>query len=250
MSVNYTAVIIDDETLAREITKKYLANHENISVSAECSNGFDAIKKINELTPDLIFLDIQMPKLNGFEMLELLENPPVIIFTTAFDQFALKAFEANAADYLLKPYSRERFDEAIQKAFVRLRSKTPQTGLIKKLIEQNDEKKEFLERIVIKNGPKISIIPVQDVNYLEAQDDYVMIYSSEGKFLKQKTMKFFDEHLDPKDFIRVHRSYIVAVKGIKKIELLEQDSSLFILQDKTAVPVSKTGYEKLKEILN
>ena len=250
MSVNYTAIIIDDETLAREITKKYLANHKDISVSAECSNGFDAIKKINELTPDLIFLDIQMPKLNGFEMLELLENPPVIIFTTAFDQFALKAFEANAADYLLKPYSRERFDEAIQKAFVRLRSKTPQTGLIKKLIEQNDEKKEFLERIVIKNGPKISIIPVQDVNYLEAQDDYVMIYSSEGKFLKQKTMKFFDEHLDPKDFIRVHRSYIVAVKGIKKIELLEKESYQVILQDKTAVPVSKTGYEKLKEILN
>jgi len=250
MSVNYTAIIIDDETLAREITKKYLANHENISVSAECSNGFYAIKKINELTPDLIFLDIQMPKLNGFEMLELLENPPVIIFTTAFDQFALKAFEANAADYLLKPYSRERFDEAIQKAFVRLRSKTPQIGLIKKLIEKNDEKKEFLERIVIKNGPKISIIPVQDVNYLEAQDDYVMIYSSEGKFLKQKTMKFFDEHLDPKDFIRVHRSYIVAVKGIKKIELLEKESYQVILQDKTAVPVSKTGYEKLKEILN
>jgi two-component system LytT family response regulator len=162
----------------------------------------------------------------------------------------LKAFEANAADYLLKPYSRERFDEAIQKAFVRLRSKTPQTGLIKKLIEQNDEKKEFLERIVIKNGPKISIIPVQDVNYLEAQDDYVMIYSSEGKFLKQKTMKFFDEHLDPKDFIRVHRSYIVAVKGIKKIELLEKETYQVILQDKTAVPVSKTGYEKLKEILN
>jgi two-component system LytT family response regulator len=250
MSVNYTAVIIDDETLAREITKKYLANHEDISVSAECSNGFDAIKKINELTPDLIFLDIQMPKLNGFEMLELLENPPVIIFTTAFDQFALKAFEANAADYLLKPFSLERFDEAIQKAFVRLRSKTPQTGLIKKLIEQNDEKKEFLERIVIKNGPKISIIPVQDVNYLEAQDDYVMIYSSEGKFLKQKTMIFFDEHLDPKDFIRVHRSYIVAVKGIKKIELLEKESYQVILQDKTAIPVSKTGYEKLKEILN
>jgi two-component system LytT family response regulator len=227
-----------------------LGYHKEISVSAECSNGFDAIKKINELNPDLIFLDIQMPKLNGFEMLELLEDPPVIIFTTAFDQFALKAFEANAADYLLKPYSRERFDEAIQKAFVHLRNKTPQNSLIKKLIEQNDEKKEFLERIIIKNGPKISIIPVQDVNYLEAQDDYVMIYSSEGKFLKQKTMRFFDEHLDPKDFIRVHRSYIVAVKGIKKIELLEKENYQVILQDKSVVPVSKTGYDKLKEILN
>jgi two-component system LytT family response regulator len=183
-------------------------------------------------------------------MLELLENPPVIIFTTAYDQFALKAFEANAADYLLKPYSRERFDEAIQKALVHLQSKTPQTALVKKLIEQNDGKNEFLERIVIKNGPKISIIPVQDVNYLEAQDDYVMVHSSEGKFLKQKTMKFFDQHLDPKDFIRVHRSYIVAIKGIKKIELLEKETYKVILQDKSSVPVSKSGYEKLKEILN
>jgi two-component system, LytTR family, response regulator len=249
MSDNYTAVIIDDETLAREITKKYLTGYNNISVSAECANGFDAIKKINELTPDLIFLDIQMPKLNGFEMLELLENPPVIIFTTAYDQFALKAFEANAADYLLKPYSRERFDEAIQKAFTRLRSKSPQTGLIQKLIEQNDNKKDYLERIVIKNGSRINIVPVEDVHYLEAQDDYVMIYSSEGKFLKQKTMKFFNEHLDPKDFLRVHRSYIVSIKNIKEIELLEKETYQVILNDKSAVPVSKTGYEKLKEIL-
>ena len=250
MSDNYSAVIIDDETLAREITKKYLAGHPDISISAECSNGFDAIKKINELSPDLIFLDIQMPKLNGFEMLELLEKPPVIIFTTAYDQFALKAFEANAADYLLKPYSRERFDEAIQKAFVRLRNKTPQSGLIKKLIEQNEHKNEYLERIVIKNGTLISIIPVEDVNYIEAQDDYVMIFSFQGKFLKQKTMRFYDEHLDPKEFVRVHRSYIVAVKSIKKIELLEKETYQVILQDKISVPVSKKGYEKLKEILN
>lgn len=250
MSDNYSAVIIDDETLAREITKKYLAGHPDIFISAECSNGFDAIKKINELSHDLIFLDIQMPKLNGFEMLELLEKPPVIIFTTAYDQFALKAFEANAADYLLKPYSRERFDEAIQKAYIRLRNKTPQSGLIKKLIEQNESKNEYLERIVIKNGTVISIIPVEDVNYIEAQDDYVMIFSVQGKFLKQKTMKFYDEHLDPKDFVRVHRSYIVAVKSIKKIELLEKETYHVILLDKISVPVSKKGYEKLKEILN
>jgi two-component system, LytTR family, response regulator len=250
MSNTYTAIIIDDETLAREITKKYLADHKEISISAECTNGFDAIKKINELSPDIIFLDIQMPKLNGFEMLELLENPPVIIFTTAFDQFALKAFEANAADYLLKPFSRERFEEAIQKAYLHLRNKSNQTLLVKKLIEQNDTKKEFLERIVIKNGSKIIILPVEDVHYLEAQDDYVMVYSSEGKFLKQKTMKYFEEHLDPKNFIRVHRSYIVGINGIKKIELLEKESFQVILEDKTAIPMSKTGYEKLKEILN
>src|ERR1035437_4211213 len=175
MSDNYTAVMIDDETLAREITKKYLADHKEISVSAECANGFDGIKKINELKPDLIFLDIQMPKLNGFEMLELIENPPVIIFTTAYDQFALKAFESNAADYLLKPYSRERFDEAIQKAHLHLKNKSDQTSLIRKLIEQNDDKKDYLERIVIKNGPKIIIVQIEDVHYIEAQDDYVMI---------------------------------------------------------------------------
>src|SRR5664279_3057708 len=155
MSDTYTAIIIDDETLAREIIKNYLAGHNEITVSAECSNGFDGIKRINELKPDLVFLDIQMPKLNGFEMLELLDNPPVIIFTTAYDHFALKAFEANAADYLLKPYSKERFKEAIQKAFLPLRSKTEQSVLINNLIAQNDTKSEYLERIVIKDGPRI-----------------------------------------------------------------------------------------------
>lgn len=249
MSNSYTAVIIDDETLAREIIKNYLADHTEIHISAECANGFDGIKKINELKPDLIFLDIQMPKLNGFEMLELLDNPPVIIFTTAYDHFALKAFEANAADYLLKPYSKERFDEAIQKAFLPLRSKAEQSVLINKLIAQNDTKNEYLERIVIKDGPRINIVPIEDVKYLEAQDDYVMIYSSEGKFLKQKTMKYFEEHLDPMDFVRIHRSYIASIKRIKKIELLEKETYQVILEDKARLPVSKTGYDKLKEIL-
>jgi len=249
MSDTYTAVIIDDETLAREIIKSYLADHNEISILAECSNGFDGIKKINELKPDLVFLDIQMPKLNGFEMLELLDQPPVIVFTTAYDQFALKAFEANAADYLLKPYSKDRFDEAIQKAFLPLRSKAEQSVLINKLIAQNDTKTEYLERIVIKDGPRINIVPVEDVKYLEAQDDYVMIYSSEGKYLKQKTMKYFEEHLDPMDFVRIHRSYIASIKRIKKIELLEKETYQVILEDKTSLPVSKTGYDKLKGIL-
>jgi two-component system LytT family response regulator len=249
MSNNYTAIIIDDETLAREITKNYLSDTSMISITAECSNGFDGIKKINELKPDLIFLDIQMPKLNGFEMLELLDTPPVIIFTTAYDHFALKAFEANAADYLLKPYSKERFEEAIQKAFIHLKNKSGQPGLVKSLIEQNDSRKEYLERIVIKDGSRINIVPIEEVKYLEAQDDYVMIYSTEGKFLKQKTMKYFEERLDPKDFIRIHRSYITGVKEIKKIELLEKETYQVILEDKTSLPVSKSGYDKLKEIL-
>ncbi len=243
-------VIIDDEKLAREIIKNYLKDNNKIELVNECSNGFEGIKIINELKPDLIFLDIQMPKINGFEMLELLDEPPIIIFTTAFDQFALKAFEVNAVDYLLKPFSRERFDEALDKAFLKLKDKTKNSELIKKLVLEKDSSKEYLDRIIIKNGTQISIVPVSSIKYLEAQDDYVMIYSDEGKFLKQKTMKYFEEHLDPKDFVRLHRSYIASVKRIKKIELLEKETYQIILDDKSSLPVSKTGYEKLKGILS
>ncbi len=242
-------IIIDDESLAREIIKRYLADREEIIIAAECSNGFEGIKKINEEKPDLIFLDIQMPRINGFEMLELIDEPPVIIFTTAFDQYALKAFEVNAADYLLKPYSKDRFDEALEKAFAYLRDKSHQRTVIKNLIKQNEEKTEFIERVIIKDGTKISIVPAENIKYFEAQDDYVMIYSDEGKFLKQKTMKYFELHLNPKDFVRIHRSYIAAVNRIKKIELLEKESYRVLLEDKTALPVSKSGYDKLKEML-
>ena len=243
------SVIIDDEKLAREIIKNYLKDNDKIELTGECSNGFDGIKIINEVKPDLIFLDIQMPKINGFEMLELLDDPPVIIFTTAFDQYALKAFEVNAIDYLLKPFSHERFDEALDKAYLKISDKTKISSEIKKLVQQNESRSEFLDRIVIKDGPQISVVPAVSVKYLEAQDDYVMIYSDEGKFLKQKTMKYFEEHLNPKDFIRVHRSYIASVKRIKKIELLEKETYQIILEDKSSLPVSKSGYDKLKEIL-
>jgi two-component system, LytTR family, response regulator len=242
------AIIIDDEKLARSIVSNYLKDNPDIEVIDECSNGFEGIKKINELKPDLVFLDIQMPKISGFEMLELIEKPPVIIFTTAFDQFALKAFEVNAADYLLKPFSRDRFNEGLEKALGRLKDKSGKSAIIKSLILQNDLKVEFLERVVIKDGPKISVVQVEDIRYLEAQDDYIMIHSREGKFLKQKTMKFFEEHLNPADFVRIHRSYIASVKRIKKIELLEKESYQIILEDKSTLPVSKSGYDKIKEI--
>ncbi len=245
----YKAVIIDDEPLAREIVKKYLRDREEFEIAAECSNGFEGIKKINEDKPDIIFLDIQMPRINGFEMLELLEDPPVIIFTTAFDQYALKAFEVSAVDYLLKPFSKERFDEALEKALSQIKDKTRSADTVKDLIAQNDAKDEYLERIVIKDGPKISIVPVESVKWIEAQDDYVMIYSESGKYLKQKTMKYFEKHLDPAEFVRLHRSYIAAVKRIKKIELLEKESYRVSLEDSTTLPVSKSGYDRLKEIL-
>ncbi|MHB9014258.1 MAG: LytR/AlgR family response regulator transcription factor, partial [Ignavibacteriaceae bacterium] len=198
---------------------------------------------------DVVFLDIQMPKITGFEMLELIDKPPVIIFTTAYDQFALKAFEINAADYLLKPFSKERFNESIEKAFSHIKNKSPQHDVIQNLIKENDRKPDFLERIIIKDGSKITIMPLENIKYIEAQDDYVMIYSTEGKFLKQRTMKYFEDHLDPNNFIRIHRSFIVPVKRIKRIELAEKNSYQIKLDDTTNLPVSKSGYDKLKEVL-
>lgn len=247
MKNKIAAIIIDDETLARELVKKYISYHQNLEVAAECSNGFDAIKKISELKPDLIFLDIQMPKINGFEMLELLENPPIIIFTTAYDQYAIKAFEVNAVDYLLKPFSQDRFNEALNKAFPLLENKNLQAEKIKNLVNTHDKKIEPLERIVVKDGPEITIIPIEEIIFFEAQDDYVMIHTHQKKFLKQKTMKYFEESLNPNDFIRIHRSYIVATREIKKIELNEKESYQIILSDKRKLPLSKSGHSKLKE---
>ncbi|MCH7826481.1 MAG: response regulator, partial [Bacteroidetes bacterium] len=215
-------IIIDDESLSREITKEYLSAKNNIEIAAECSNGFEAIKKINELKPDLIFLDIQMPKLNGFEVLELLDDHPVIIFTTAYDNFAIKAFEVNAADYLLKPFSEERFNEALQKAFVHLADKEKQKEIIKNLIEHNYKETDYLERVVIKKGKKVSIIPSEQIKWLEAQDDYVMIHTEKEKYLKNKTMKYFEQHLDPNFFIRIHRSHLISVDYIQHLEQTEK----------------------------
>jgi two-component system LytT family response regulator len=247
---NLRAIIIDDEHLAREVLKKYLSGYDNIELAAECSNGFEGIKEINEQKPDIIFLDVQMPKINGFEMLELLDDPPVIIFTTAFDQYALKAFEANAVDYLLKPFSKERFDEAIERAYLFVNKRPENKEAVSRLSEHIDKETESLERVIIKDGSKISIVPAENIKWIEAQDDYVMIHTAEGKFLKQKTMKYFEAHLSPDNFVRIHRSYIVSVNEIKNIELLEKESYQIHLKDGDKLPVSKTGYSKLKEILN
>lgn len=250
MNKKLQTIIVDDEKLAREIIKNYLSKHDNIELIAECENGFEAVKQINELNPDLIFLDIQMPKITGFEMLELLDNPPVIIFTTAYDQFALKAFEVNATDYLLKPFSIDRFDEALGKVYKLLENKKTAIKQIEKLTKHIEKREDYLERVVIKNGQKIAIVPVNDIKYIEAQDDYTMLYTDKGNFLKQKTMKYFEENLDPNDFLRVHRSYIVKMEQIKQIELFEKESYRVILHEGNKLPVSKNGYQKLKEILN
>ena len=246
---NIKIIIIDDEKLARELIKSYLKKINNVELVAECSDGFEGIEQINEQKPDLIFLDIQMPKLTGFEMLEILEEPPVIIFTTAFDQYALKAFEVNATDYLLKPFSEVRFAEALNKAIKLITNVPPVKQELDGLVKSVEKRNEFLDRVIIKSGQKIQIIPIEAIKYIEAQDDYTMFYTEKGDFLKQKTMKYFEENLDPKNFLRIHRSYIVKLSSIKQIELLEKESYQVLLIDGKKLPVSKSGYQNLKEII-
>ncbi len=244
-----STVIIDDEKLARDIIRNYLQDYSDIEIVEECENGFEGVKAIQKHCPGLVFLDIKMPKITGFEMLELLDAKPVIIFCTALDQHAIKAFEYNAADYLLKPYSKERFAEALEKAKAKVISRENQEEKIGNLLQFARNSVETINRIVVKLGSKIHIIPVDAIIYIEAQDDYVMIHTQDGKFLKQNTMKYYEAHLTENEFARIHRSFIVAVKEILRLEAYEKDSHLVILKNNTQLKVSRTGYGKLKEVL-
>jgi two-component system LytT family response regulator len=241
-------LIIDDESLARDLLRHYLSKDERVELIGECSNGFEGVLAIQELNPDLVFLDIQMPKITGFEMLELVPNPPVIIFSTAYDQFAIRAFEANAIDYLLKPYPFERVNLALNKAVEKLKSRTasPEIG---NLIETHDQESGILNRIVVKSGRKIQVIPVESIYYIESQDDFVMIYCRDGHFMKQKTMKFFEQHLDDKQFVRIHRSFLLNLMYISEIQQYEKESWIVLTKQGAKLKVSKAGYANLKEKL-
>lgn len=248
MKQQLKALIIEDEELARNLLKSYLKDHPSLELIGECENGFEGVQKINELMPDLVFLDIQMPKITGFEMLELLEHKPEIIFTTAYDQYALKAFDFNAIDYLLKPFSKDRLLTAIDKVLERIGNNENTGDKLEQLSSYASA--EYLERIVVKDRHKINIIPIEQVRYLESLDDYVLIYTPDGRHMKQKTMKYFESNLNPKDFIRIHRSYIVQVAYIAEIQQYEKESYIVIMKDKTKLKVSKTGYKKIKEVLH
>jgi two-component system LytT family response regulator len=239
-------ITIDDEPLARSIVKEYLQKYPELEVIEECNDGFEGFKAIQQHQPDLIFLDIQMPKINGFEMLELLDQAPAVIFTTAFDEYAIKAFEAHAVDYLLKPFSQERFDKAIQKWKEQKVSSQKNT---EELLETASHSPAQSQRIVVKTGSKIKIIPVHDVFYLEAADDYVKVHTQEGNFLKNKTMSHFEKTLDPQQFVRSHRSYIINIQQITRIDPYEKDNHVAILKSGTKVPVSRNGYVKLRTVL-
>ncbi len=247
--MTYTAIIIDDEELAISLITTYLKKFDHIEVVETCGNGFDGLKAIQAKNPDLVFLDIQMPKLTGFEMLELIDHPPHVIFSTAYDQFAIKAFELNAIDYLLKPYSEERFDQAVEKAINHLSQSETKSSILqlKSHLDQHDAE---ISRVVVKSGSSIRIFYPNQIKYLEAQDDYVMIYVEDGKYLKQQTMKYYESHLNTDEFIRIHRSYIVNVTYISKVELFEKSSYRVLLKTGDKLPVSRSGYQRLKEKLN
>ena len=241
------ALIIDDEPLARIIISQYLLAYAEIEIVAECGNGFEGLKAINEHNPQLVFLDIQMPKITGFEMLELLDEMPSIIFTTAYDEFALKAFEANAIDYLLKPFDQERFNKAVDKFLTNNPTQSHhQKEKIEFIAQQNNTQNE---RIVVKTGNKIKVISIYDITHLTSDDDYVNIHTAEGAFLKNQTLSFFEQNLNPKLFVRVHRSFIIKIDQITKLEPYEKDGHLIILKTGEKIPVSKTGYPKLKAVL-
>jgi len=240
-------LIIDDEPLARMVLLEYLQGMPGFEVIQECGDGFEGIKAINQHKPDLVFLDVQMPKINGFEMLELLEQQPAVIFATAFDEYAIKAFEAHAVDYLLKPFSKERFEKAIEKYLAQ--SATQNKKQTAELLETAALSPAQHERIVVKTGTKVKIIPVHDVLYLEADDDYVSIHTAEGAFLKNKTMSFFEQMLDARHFVRVHRSYIVSISEITRLDPYEKDAHIAILKSGAKIPVSKSGYARLKQVL-
>jgi two-component system LytT family response regulator len=241
-------VIVDDEPLARTVVREYASADPDIEIVAECGNGFDAVKAVAEHKPDLVLLDVQMPKLDGFEVLELLGRDQPVVFITAYDQYALRAFEVHAVDYLLKPFSAERFQEAMARARERQRAKAAPPH-VEAIVRDGRPKSGPAERVLIRDGANVHVLPVDAIDYVEAQDDYVA-FKSEGKqYLKDQTLAAVEATLDPSRFVRIHRSYVLNIDRIAKVELYAKDSRIAILRDGTRLPVSRAGYGRLSQLL-
>ena len=245
------AILVEDEDLARQILKEMLKSHPEVEIAGECANGFEAVKMVPELKPDLLFLDIRMPKLDGFEVLELIgpADSMAVIFVTAYDQHALRAFEVHAVDYLLKPFAAERFEAALERAKRRLGQKSlpPPPAEVAAAVRENGR---YAERIVVKDGTRVQIIPVAKLDYAEAQDDYVALATQGKKYLKSQTISGLESALDPRNFLRIHRSYIVNLERVAKLEPYSKDSHVAILHDGTRLPVSRAGYGRLRSLLD
>jgi len=242
-----TVVIVDDEAPARALIREYLEQHSDVRVVAECTNGLEAVKAANELKPDLLFLDIQMPKLDGFEVLDLIGRDAAgVVFTTAYDDYALRAFEVHAVDYLLKPFGPERFAESLHLARSRIAQRQPIPA--RELLETHREG-SAIDRLLIRDRSHVHVIPVDQIDYIEAQDDYVSIRAAGRSYLKEQTLGELEEQLAAKGFLRIHRRFILNVSRLAKIELSEKDSRIAILNDKTELPISRSGYAKLRDLL-
>jgi two-component system LytT family response regulator len=240
-------IVVDDEALARMLLRELLAAHADIDIIAECGNGFEAVKAVTEKKPDLILLDIQMPKLDGFDVLELLGTEVPVIFVTAYDQYAIKAFQVHAVDYLLKPFGAERLAEALARARVRLGTREALPA--KALVSEARAARSPLERILIRDKADVHVIPVAKIDYFESQDDYVSLKVGDKTLLKEQTLSELEQLLDPGRFVRIHRRYLLNVARLAKIEQSMTDSRVAVLQDGTEIPISRSGYAKLREIL-
>jgi len=241
-------IIVDDEHLARAVLREYACSHADIEIVAECANGFEAVKAIAQLAPDLVFLDIQMPKLDGFEVAELAGAGVRYVFVTAFDQFALRAFEVHAIDYLLKPVSQARFDQALAHARVRARADAAPVS-VAPLLADAAQRHGPITRVLIRDGAQVHVVPAVGIDTIEAQDDYVRITAGSKSWLKHGRLAELESQLDPAGFVRIHRSWIVALRAVARIELATRDSYCAVLHDGTRLPVSRTGYPKLRQLL-
>jgi two-component system LytT family response regulator len=240
-------LIADDEELARRLLREFLKAETDIEIVAECGNGFEAVKAINELKPDVIFLDVQMPRLDGFEVLELVDSEAAVVFVTAFDQYAMRAFDAAAVDYLLKPFTTERFRASLDRVRARMGDARP-VALPQNLKQASRAPGEYLERLVVKDGPRVHVIPAGRLDYAEAQDDYVALRTEGKSWLKQQTISSLESALDPRRFLRVHRSYLVNVERIARIDSNTKDTWAAVLTDGSKIPVSRSGYLRFREI--
>jgi two-component system LytT family response regulator len=240
-------IVVDDEALARGLLRELLGAHADIEVIAECGNGFEAVKAVTEKKPDLLLLDIQMPKLDGFDVLELIGTEVPVIFVTAYDQYAIKAFQVHAVDYLLKPFGAERLAEALTRARARIGAR--ETLPAKALVSEARATRTPLERILIRDKADVHVIPVAKIDYFESQDDYVSLKVGDKTLLKEQTLSELEQLLDPGRFVRIHRRYLLNVSRLAKIEQSMTDSRVAVLQDGTEIPISRSGYAKLREIL-
>ena len=238
-------MIVDDEELARKVVSEYLAGQPDVTVVAECANGFEAVKAVTDLKPDLVLLDVQMPKLNGFEVVELIGRDQPVVFVTAFDEYALKAFEVHAVDYLLKPFDRDRLLEALDRARARIarHDTTPVEGLV------GQTRARPAARVLIRDGARVHILPVDAIDYVQAQDDYVSVRSGGRAYLKEQTLSDLESSLDPKRFVRIHRSYLLNVERLARVEQTPRETRVAVLKDGTSLPVSRSGYARIQGLL-